>query len=139
MLRLLRSGEAFGYLGYVDGRAAAWVNASKLRSCALHRRGEGADPPDDDVLAVSCFVVAPPYRRHGLAARLLDRVLADAEERGLSWIEGYPVVDAGDAETTNFRGPRSLYDARGFDPVEDRGRETVLRRPVRADRLPGHG
>jgi len=34
-----------------------------------------------------CFVIAPPFRRHGVASALLDRVLADASNRGASWIE----------------------------------------------------
>jgi GNAT superfamily N-acetyltransferase len=122
---LLADGRSFGYLAYVDGRVAGWVNASKRSSYALFRLGA---PDDDEVVGVSCFVIAPPYRRHGLAGRLLDRVLADAAGRGASFVEAYPFVATRDDNDANFRGSRSLYEARGFDAVEERERYTVMRR-----------
>ena len=121
----LRDGRSFGYLAYVDGHAAGWVNASKRSSYALFRMGA---PDDDDVIGVSCFVIAPPYRRHGLAGKLLDRVLADAAGRGVTHIEAYPFVTSREDNDSNFRGSRSLYEARGFAPVEERERYTVMRR-----------
>lgn len=57
----LRAGRSFGYLAYVDGRVGGWVNASKRSDYALFRLGA---PDDDEVIGVSCFVIAPPYRRH---------------------------------------------------------------------------
>lgn len=126
---LLREGRAFGYLAYVDGRAAGWVNASKRSAYALFRMEDAGEGPDDgDVVGVSCFVIAPPFRRHGLAGLLLDRVLADAPSRGVTWVEGYPFVSAPGDGGSDFRGPRSLYEARGFEAVEARERYTVMRR-----------
>jgi len=79
----------------------------------------------------SCFVIAPPFRRHGVAAMLLDRVIEDAATRGASWIEGYPHNKPEPSDAGHFRGPRSMYEARGFQLVEVRERDTVMRRPVR--------
>ena len=87
-------------------------------------------PAPRDVIGVSCFVIAPPYRRHGVASVLLDRVMADAAGRGASWIEGYPHNKPEPSDAGHFRGPRSMYEARGFQPVEVRERETVMRRPA---------
>jgi GNAT superfamily N-acetyltransferase len=126
----LRSGKSFGYLAYVDGHPAGWVNASLRSNYALYREGDGADPADADVVGVSCFVIAPPYRRHGLAARLLDRVLEDAPGRDVAWVEAYPFSPARPDDAGNFRGPRSLYEERGFVEVEQRARDVVMRRPV---------
>jgi GNAT superfamily N-acetyltransferase len=83
------------------------------------------------VIGVSCFVIAPPFRRHGLAAALLDRVIADAATRGASWIEAYPHNQPESNDAAHFRGPRSMYDARGFAPVAVRERDTIVRRSVR--------
>jgi GNAT superfamily N-acetyltransferase len=130
MQDLLRTGRSHGYLAYVDGRAAGWVNASKRSDYALFRQGPGADVDDGDVIGLSCFVIAPPYRRHGLAGKLLDRVLADAPSRGVAWIEAYPFSGAVPEEGKNFRGHRSLYDERGFAVVEERERYLVMRRPA---------
>jgi GNAT superfamily N-acetyltransferase len=82
------------------------------------------------VIGVSCFVIAPPFRRHGIASALLDRVIADASARGASWIEGYPLNAPEDSDAGHFRGPRSMYDAHGFKPIEVRERDTVVRLPV---------
>jgi GNAT superfamily N-acetyltransferase len=82
---------------------------------------------------MSCFVVAPPYRRHGIASLLLDRVIADAAGRGASWVEGYPRNVPEEGDPGHFRGPRHLFDDRGFQPVEKRERDTVMRLPVGTD------
>src|SRR3954464_3975460 len=130
MLEMLGDGRSFGYLAYVDGKAAGWVNASKRSDYVLYRLGAGADPADGDVVGLSCFVIAPPYRRHGLAQRLLDRVVADASGRGVTYVEAYPPTESREGDDANFRGPRSMYEAAGFEPIEQRGRNTVMRRRV---------
>lgn len=129
MLQRLRGGRSFGYLAYVDRHPAGWVNASLRSDYTLHR-GEEEDPPGTEVVGISCFIIAPPYRRHGLAAALLDRVLADAPTRGAAWVEAYPFTDDPQGDAGTFRGPRSMYDERGFEPVRTRTRDTIVRRPV---------
>jgi len=128
IIDLLSSGKAYGYLAYVDGRPAGWVNASVRAECALYRHG---DAEDGDIISVSCFVIAPPYRRHGLAEALLTRVIADAPGRGASWIEAYPPTDPREGDSGNFRGPPVLYAALGFEPAGHDGGNTVMRRAVR--------
>ena len=134
---MLRGGRCFGYLAYVDDRPAAWVNASRRSDYALYRRGSDAGPADAgpadaEVVGISCFIVAPAYRRHGLATALLERILADAAARGVAWVEAYPFNDPRDDDAANFRGPRRLFERYGFQPVEADGRHTVMRRPVEA-------
>jgi GNAT superfamily N-acetyltransferase len=85
-------------------------------------------PAPRSVIGVSCFVIAPPFRRHGVAGALLDRVIADAPARGAAWIEGYPHNEPKPDDASHFRGARSMYDARGFQPVEARDGYTVMRR-----------
>ena len=128
MVDRLRRGASFGYLAEVDGRPAGWVNASKRSEYTLHTVPDG--PDGGDVVGVSCFVIAPPYRRHGVAAALLDRVIADAPSRGAHWVEGYPFREPEAGDAGNFRGPRSLYEERGFEPVAEGERDVVMRRPV---------
>src|SRR5262249_32466834 len=125
----LRDDTTFGYLAYVDGRPAGGVNASLRSDYGLYRGVDPDGPFPPSVIGVSCFVIAPPFRRHGVASTLLDRVIADASVRGAAWIEGYTrnTPEAGDAG--HFRGPRSMYDVRGFVPIQVRERDTVVRRP----------
>jgi GNAT superfamily N-acetyltransferase len=126
----LRGGTAFGYLAYVDRCAVGWVNASFRSDYGLFRLVDSGGPEPRSVIGVSCFIVAPPFRRHGVASALLDRVIADASARGASWIEGYPHNEPKASDAGHFRGPRSMYEARGFQPVEVREQYTVMRRSV---------
>ena len=128
MIDRLSDGSTFGYLAYVDGTPAGWVNASPR---STYGKYQGVDPDGPDpasVIGVSCFVVAPPFRRHGVAERLLDRVIGDAEARGATWVESYPHDLPEDSDAGHFRGPRRVYDIRGFEPVEQREHETIMRR-----------
>lgn len=77
MAKMLRDDTSYGYLAYVDGEPAAWVNSSLRKDYAMFRRD---DEEDATTIGVSCLTVAPPYRRHGLAGVLLDRVIADATQ-----------------------------------------------------------
>jgi len=128
MAERLRDGRTFGYLAYVDGRPAGWVNASLRSDYGLYQNVDPNGPDPTSVIGVSCFVIAPPFRRHGVASALLDRVIADASARGADWIEAYPDNQPDGSDAGHFRGPRSLYETRGFEPVEVRARDTVVRR-----------
>jgi GNAT superfamily N-acetyltransferase len=130
MIARLRGGTTCGYLAYVDEHAAGWVNASLRSEYGLFQRIDVGGPAPRSVIGVSCFVIAPPYRRHGVAAALLDRVIADGAARGAAWIEGYPHNEPQANDAAHFRGPRSMYDARGFHVVEAHERYTVMRRSV---------
>lgn len=130
MVARIRERETFGYLAYVDGRPVGWVNASTRDKYELYRTVDPDGPAPEDVIGISCFIVAPPYRQHGVAEALLDRVTADARERGAAWVEGYPFNEAHAADSKNFRGPRPMFDNRKFEPVEIRGRDSVVRRSV---------
>jgi GNAT superfamily N-acetyltransferase len=127
----LRCAATFGYLAYVDGRAAGWVNASSRSDYGLYRLVDPTGPEPRTVIGVSCFVIAPPFRRHGVASALLDRVILDAADRGASWIEGYPHNQPKAGDAGHFRGARSMYEARGFAPIEVHEKYTVMRRAVR--------
>jgi GNAT superfamily N-acetyltransferase len=132
MAARLRSGATFGYLAYVEGQAAGWVNASLRSYYGLFRDVDQNGPDATSVIGISCFVVAPPFRRHGVASALLDRVIADAAARGAAWIEAYPHNSPQDTDANHFRGPRCMYDVRGFEPIQVRDRDTVVRRVASA-------
>jgi GNAT superfamily N-acetyltransferase len=123
MRRRFEAGTAFGYLALVDGRAAAWVNASRRADqvYALDR------PEDATTITVSCFNVGPAFRQQGLQARLLDRIIADAPARGADRIEAYPRVEQGPDGSGGFRGSPALYESRGFEVIKDLGTAKVVR------------
>ena len=114
MLGMLRSGRAYGYLAYAGGRPAGWVNATMR---------------DNAVISVACFAIAPPYRRHGVATALLERVLADAKERGAERVEANPMNQPEESDAANFRGRLGLFLAHGFEVVERREHDSLVRWP----------
>ena len=126
----LRGGTTFGYLAYIDGRPVGWVNASLRSEYGLYGIVDPNGPEPRSVIGISCFVIAPPFRRHGVASALLDRVIADASARGAAWIEAYPHNEPKENDAGHFRGPRSIYEERGFQPIEVREKYTVMRRSV---------
>src|SRR5262245_50126243 len=134
----LGSGTTFGYLAYVDGRPVGWVNASLRSDYGLYRHVDPGGPEPASVIGVSCFVISPPFRRHGVASALLDRVIRDASARGATWIEGYPFNKPEDSDAGHFRGPLSMYEARGFESIKVRERDTVMRLSAIPARLPLH-
>jgi GNAT superfamily N-acetyltransferase len=123
MRRRFLDGTAHGYLALVGDRTAGWVNAA-LRRDQVYALGR-----DDDAttITVSCFNIAAPYRRHGLQARLLDRVIADAPTRGASRVEAYPRTELGPDGGGRFRGSLELFESRGFVVIKDLGGAKVVR------------
>lgn len=130
MVQRLRSGATLGYLAYVEGRPAGWVNASPRSTYAKYDGIAPDGPVPETVVGISCFVIAPPYRRHGISSALLDRVVADSGARGAHYVEGYPRRDEIGDDSASFCGPRTMFDARGFAPVEQYERFIVVRKPV---------
>ena len=128
MIDRLRAGATFGYLAYVDGKPVGWVNASMRSAYSIFDPVEAGGPEPRSIIGVSCFVIAPPYRGHRVASALLDRVIADAPGRGAAFIEGYPRNQPAEGDAGHFRGARSMYEARGFEPVVVGERHTVMRR-----------
>jgi GNAT superfamily N-acetyltransferase len=126
----LRGGTTSGYLAGLDDRCVGWVNASFRSDYGLFQLTRGDQPEPRSVIGVSCFIIAPPFRRHGVASALLDRVIEDASARSASWIEAYPHNEPKTNDAAHFRGPRSMYAARGFQPVEVQEDYTVMRRSV---------
>jgi GNAT superfamily N-acetyltransferase len=132
MIDRLHDGTTFGYLAYVDGRVAGWVNASKRCDYTLFGGNDDGDAGDagEATVGVSCFAIAPPYRAHGIAPKLLARAVADAAARGATHVEAYPFNENRGNDNPNFRGARRMYDDLGFTEVSVRERDVVVRRAV---------
>ena len=122
----LRSGETSAMVASVDGRLAGWCNASRRAAYPAHRDGS---PDDDKVAAIVCFVVAPPYREHGVARRLLDATVERLTGEGVAAIEAYPVRDPAPAASA-YVGTVPMYTRAGFEIVSDDDHGIVMRRPL---------
>lgn len=131
----IKAGTTTGFLAYADGKVAAWCNASP-RSEFFEYRGFD-DKPDDKVGSIMCFVVAPPYRRHGLAEKLLDAAVASFAARGFTHAEAYPAKEIRD-DGSAYHGPMSMYVGRGFEQVGENPFLAIVQKELSgsADRRP---
>jgi GNAT superfamily N-acetyltransferase len=130
---LQQSPIAPGLVLTVDGEAAGWVRVGPrpaqpgvLRTQVV-RRGSAEPAGDQDVWAVTCFVVRREHRGAGVAGRLLSGAVEHARAHGARVVEGYPVDRAVRAKATSselWHGTVGLFERAGFTET---GRPTAAR------------
>lgn len=125
----IRAGTALGYLAYLDGEVIGWCNAAPRR---LYPMLQDEPAPDaEHTGTIFCFIVAPAFRRKGVAAKLLDAACAGLAAQGLRVAEARPVKNATTA-AANHLGPLSMYLAAGFTIAgEDDEGNVYVRKPLR--------
>lgn len=122
----IRTGQTEGVVAYCDGRVVAWCNASPRCTFPDYTRNDGAD---DTTGVVTCFVVAPTHRGHGLAKQMLAAVLEHFPEKGITAVEAHPANDVSRPGSA-YRGTIPLYQEHGFAVVHEGERTTVVRREL---------
>jgi ribosomal protein S18 acetylase RimI-like enzyme len=123
-------GAQRGYLAYAGGLPIGWLNAAPRRELPhLARLPAFAVDDPEGVGTVACFVIAPPYRRHGVARALLDAACADFARQGLAYAEGFPAKEP-ERDSAAYHGPPSLFAAAGFSVVGERPPYLHVRKPL---------
>jgi len=126
--RLVEDGKRPGLIAYVDARPAAWVGVAPRRSFDRLNRSKNFAPVDDaKVWAVTCFVVAPQFRRLGLMTALAAAAAEFALENGADAAEAYP-LDPGPKTTGGdlYLGTPRAFAAAGYVEVA----RPLPRRPI---------
>ncbi|HVH62240.1 MAG TPA: GNAT family N-acetyltransferase, partial [Candidatus Dormibacteraeota bacterium] len=73
MVELIKQGKVTSLLAYEDGKPVGWCNYGPTTTLdGVMRRFKLEAPEHRGVGSVACFVIAAPYRGHGIASRLLD-------------------------------------------------------------------
>ena len=134
MAARIDAAEMDGFLAYAEGEVVGWLNAQpqhKLPHCAA-RMGIAAPPLDVApwlAAAVVCFVIAPAWRRRGVARTLIAGALASLAARGIRVVDAYPFkAGASTAPADHYHGPRALFAAAGFEVLSQRKNLTVMRK-----------
>ncbi len=134
MTARIEASEMDGFLAYAGGEVVGWLNAqpsSKLRHCAA-RMGIALPPlpvPAHEAAAIVCFVVAPRWRRRGVARALLRGALASFAARGLRVVDAFPFkAGASAAPADHYHGPPSLFREAGFAVLAEHADLTVMRK-----------
>lgn len=133
--KCISGGALHGYMAYVDGVAAGWVNTDDKRAYTRFDFDEGINgfiksSSGGRVKAITCFCIAPMYRGKGVATTLLERVVADAESECYDAVEGYPRI-LGKREEFDYTGPERLYENAGFATVAKNEKVIVMRKELR--------
>jgi GNAT superfamily N-acetyltransferase len=109
----LCSGRMQGLLAYRDGQVVGWCNASPRALQEAFSDEMASDADAVHIGQISCFVVAKPQRRSGVARALLEAACAALQAQGMRIAEAAPRPDA-QTDASNHWGPLSLYLKAGF-------------------------
>lgn len=117
----IEAGRSQGYLAYMDDTVVGWCNAAPRDSYANLRRYAAAIDDTPDVGSIVCFVVAAPYREHGVATALLDAACDGLRDQGMRLAEAYPTTKEPPTQpyqvpwtAHNYHGPLRMYLSSGF-------------------------
>jgi GNAT superfamily N-acetyltransferase len=130
MSQLIVNRKVTALLAYVDGKPAGWCNYGETTRLGGVMHRFDLKPADyDGVGSIGCFVIAAPYRGHGVATRLLDVALERLRARGVKIVEAYPVKELESAQS-NYRGPLSMYLRAGFEAHREKGAHQIVRKTL---------
>jgi GNAT superfamily N-acetyltransferase len=125
MAKLVRAGREPGLLAYNAGRAVGWAAVAPRDEFTALMRSPQYRPRDEEenVWAVTCFVVDKPEQRRGVAAALLEAAVAHAFRHGADVVEAYPHVRSG----ADYMGGLELYERAGFEKLRDANKRAIVR------------
>jgi GNAT superfamily N-acetyltransferase len=126
-----------GLVAYVNDEPAGWVAVEprtmypKLRTSPVPWRGREESKDDDDVWAVTCFVVRKGYRGRGLMYVLANATIDFARVGGARALEAYAMITQPGKEITWGElhvGARQVFEEAGFTQVSHpTARRVVMR------------
>jgi GNAT superfamily N-acetyltransferase len=129
-IEMIKTGRLSGYLAYAEGRPVGWCQAAP-RSVIPNLADDEELAVDDvaEIGSIVCFVVAEPFRGHGVAGALLQAACEGFRAAGLKVAEAYPSRVAVDA-AHNYHGPLALYARSGFTTFRELGDRAIVRREL---------
>jgi GNAT superfamily N-acetyltransferase len=113
-----------GMLAYIDGEVAGWCGfGPRPRLPRLERSRTIPRIDESPVWAILCFKVRVGFRRRGVAAALLDGVVAYARRSGAPGVEAYPIDPEGGRVDVSFGyvGLTPMFETAGFRRVTPTG------------------
>jgi GNAT superfamily N-acetyltransferase len=110
-VRIARRGMQ-GYLARAEGKVVGWCNAGPSRLYPPGNLG-GAALTGERIGHILCFVVAPDWRRRGVARALLGAACDGLKIQGMTHVQANPRPDAA-TPAAHHCGPLALYLEAGF-------------------------
>lgn len=124
MKALVESGVVPGLLGYIDGRPAGWCSLAPRQEFPALARSRLLQPVDGQPCwSVSCLFVQRSYRNQGVATLMLGAAVDYLQDKGVRFLEGYPVEPKGGKPIPAafaWTGVPKAFAASGFTEVARR-------------------
>ena len=110
---LFQRGEHDGYLAYADGVVAGWIQVG-IRGRLEKLVAQYDLREDDGVWAITCMLIAPKYRKRGIARVMIKSVIADLSLHRVKRVMAFPRNKADLEDGEAWTGPLKLYEEMGF-------------------------
>jgi ribosomal protein S18 acetylase RimI-like enzyme len=135
--KLIQAGTLRGYLAFdpSTNQPMGWINVNDKGN--YPRLATNPDFIDTDsgtvglkIAAIVCYVIAPNYRRQGIATQLLARAIADYTGQGYDYLEAYPAKGA-KTDAHLYHGPVPMYEEAGFTIYRELKNFDILRKKLK--------
>lgn len=92
-VRMLDENRIQGYLAFDGDISVGWCNAADMESYVGIIPEFAREHTCGKTISIVCFEIAPEYRGIGIASAFIDRVCADAKDKGYMAVEGYAKIN----------------------------------------------
>ncbi|HEY0089680.1 MAG TPA: GNAT family N-acetyltransferase [Candidatus Lokiarchaeia archaeon] len=113
-IELILNGKMSGFLAYSGNKPVGWCNVGQKNNYPrLLLRPNIKTLNDDKFVSIVCFLIAPDFRRQGIARKFLRKAINLFKDQDFQYLEAYP--RKGKLSNANhYHGPLSLYTSEGF-------------------------
>ena len=126
-VQMLNERKIQGYLAFDGDKSIGWCNAADMDSYVGFVPDFARANACGKTVSIVCFEIAPEYREKGLASAFIERVCADAKEKGYIAVEGYAKIYEG-RNDFDYQGPIRLYQKAGFEEVARENGQVIMRK-----------
>ena len=132
MEAIVNSGKVAGILAYSGDKLIGWCSISPREEYRRLERSRTLKRIDDKpVWSVVCFFVAKPFRRQGVATKLLKAAVGYAGKQGATIVEGYPNrSNKKQQDPLVYTGLMSSFEKAGFVEVQNSSKTKAIMRYV---------
>lgn len=126
-VKMLNENKIQGYLAFDGDVSIGWCNAADIDSYDGFVPGFARKNVCGKTMSIVCFEIAPEYRGLGIASAFIDRVCADAKEKGYVAVEGYAKI-YDQRNDFDYQGPVRLYQKAGFVEGARQDGQVIMRK-----------
>lgn len=131
-IKLIKEKRMTGFLAFKDNEPVGWCN---INSKDAYKKTLIDSKPEDTfegkVASVVCFLIAPAFRKKGVARKLLNHAMKSLKDKGFSWIEAYPRKQTDLSDAHSYHGPSSLFESEGFVVVNEDDHFLLMRKNLK--------